>query len=112
MGSDGEKLLSGSDDFTMFLWLPESSKTPVERLLGHQQLINHMAFSPDGRYIASASFDKKVKLWCGRTGKFIATLTGHVGAVYQVAWSADSNHIVSASKDSTVKGKRFNPYFS
>lgn len=53
--------------------------------------------------MASASFDKKIKLWCGRTGKFLATLNGHVGAVYQVAWSPDSNYLVSGSKDSTVK---------
>ena len=67
------------------------------------QLVNHIAFSPDGRYIASASFDKKVKLWCGKTGRFIASLNGHVASVYQVSWSADSNHLVSASKDSTLK---------
>ncbi len=56
-----------------------------------------------GRFLASASFDKKIKLWCGRTGKFFATLNGHVGSVYQVAWSPDSVHLVSCSKDSTVK---------
>lgn len=65
--------------------------------------MNHLAFSPDGRRFASASFDKKVKVWDGRTGTFLATLNGHVGAVYQVAWSADSRLLVSASKDSTVK---------
>ena len=47
--------------------------------------------------------DKKVKLWDGRTGAFLATLTGHVGAVYKVAWSMDSRLLVSASKDSTIK---------
>lgn len=77
----------------MFLWNPSESKTAIARLTGHQQLVNqvrsvvsfllskhikyHMVkvmFSPDTRYIASASFDKSVKLWCGRTGKFIASL--------------------------------------
>ena len=52
---------------------------------------------------ASASFDKKIKVWDGRNGNFVATLTGHVGAVYQVAWSSDSRYLVTASKDSTAK---------
>ena len=55
------------------------------------------------RYLASASFDKKVKIWCGLTGNFITTLTGHVGSVYQVIFSPDSRLVASASKDSTLK---------
>ncbi|KAK5976578.1 Proteasome endopeptidase complex [Trichostrongylus colubriformis] len=99
----GERLVSGSDDFTMFLWNPSESKSAIARLTGHQQLVNQVVFSPDTRYIASASFDKSVKLWCGKTGKFIASLRGHVNAVYQVAWSADSRLLVSGSADSTLK---------
>jgi len=102
-GGTGERLVSGSDDFTLFLWAPQEDKKPLARLVGHQALINHIAFSPDGRFLASASFDKKVKIWCGVSGKFLHTLTGHVGSVYQVAWSADSGYVVSASKDSTCK---------
>ncbi|KAG2790638.1 Notchless 1 [Phytophthora cactorum] len=98
-----ERLVSGSDDFTLFFWEPSESKKPLARLTGHQQPVNHLSFSPDGRYFASASFDKKVKIWNGQTGKFVATLTGHVGAVYQVCWSSDARLIVTASKDSTVK---------
>ena len=67
--SGPERLCSCSDDFTLFLWEPTSSKQPIARLTGHQQLVNHIQFSPDGRYIASASFDKKVKIWDGVTGK-------------------------------------------
>jgi ribosome assembly protein 4 len=102
-GGHQERLVSGSDDYTLFLWHPISDKHPVKRLTGHQQAVNHIQFSPDGRYFASASFDKKVKLWNGYTGDFLRTLTGHVGAVYQVAWSSDSRFLVSASKDSTAK---------
>ena len=101
--SGGEVLVSGSDDFTLFMWRPTEDKAPVARLTGHQQLVNHILFSPDSRYLASASFDKKVKLWCGRTGRFITTFNGHAASVYQLAWSADSCYIVSASKDSTLK---------
>ncbi|CAI2347312.1 unnamed protein product [Caenorhabditis sp. 36 PRJEB53466] len=99
----GEKLVSGSDDFTLFLWSPKETKQAVSRMTGHMQLVNQVVFSPDTRYIASASFDKSVKLWCGRTGKYIASLRGHVGPVYQVAWSADSRLLVSGSSDSTLK---------
>lgn len=98
-----ERLVSGSDDFTLFLWRPEEEKKPLARLAGHQQLINDVRFSPDARLIASASFDKSVKLWDGRTGKFLATFRGHVSRVYQVAWSADSRLMCSGSSDSTLK---------
>ena len=108
-----ELLLSGSDDHTLFLWslsdlgnshTSSSPKPkPLSRLTGHQLQLSHVSFSPDARWAASASFDSSVRLWDGRTGKFVATLRGHVGAVYRVAWSADSRMVCSASRDSTVK---------
>lgn len=102
-GTDEEILVSGSDDFTMFLWSPESSKKPTKRMTGHQQLVNDVKFSPDTRLVASASFDKSVKLWNGRNGEFIAVFRGHIAQVYQLAWSADSRMLVSGSADSTLK---------
>ena len=44
-----------------------------------------------------------MRIWEGKTGKFVATLRGHVGAVYRLAWSADGRMLISASKDSTLK---------
>lgn len=73
-------------------------------MTGHCQTVADVKFSPDGRLLASASFDKSIKLWDGKTGDFITTLRGHVQCVFQVAWSADSRFLVSGSKDSTVKG--------
>lgn len=99
---DAERIVSCSDDFTMFLWKVGASK-PVARLTGHQQPVNDLQSSPDGRLIATASFDHSIRLWDGVSGKFVATLRGHVQAVYSVAWSADSRLIVSGSRDSTVK---------
>ena len=62
-----------------------------------------LQFSPDGKWAASAAWDNSVRIWEGRTGKFIATLRGDVGAVYRLAWSADGRMLMSASKDSTLK---------
>lgn len=98
-----ERLISASDDNTIFLWDPANSQKPIARLLGHQKQVNHVTFSPDGLYIASAGFDNHVKLWNARDGKFIATLRGHVSSVYQCCFSADSRLLVSASKDTTIK---------
>ena len=50
-----------------------------------------------------ASFDKSVKLWCGKTGKFLAAFRGHVRPVYSLSFSADSRLIVTGSSDSTLK---------
>lgn len=102
-GGRPEFLVSGSDDFTLFLWQPSEAKKHIARMTGHQALINDVKFSPNGRLIASASFDKSVKLWDGTTGKFLAAFRGHVSSVYQVAWSADSRLMCSGSSDSTLK---------
>ena len=98
-----ELMVTASDDFTMFLWNPLKSNKPLARMTGHQKLVNHVAFSPDGRYIVSASFDNSIKLWDSRDGRFLHTFRGHVASVYQVAWSADCRLLVSCSKDTTLK---------
>ncbi|KAK9378685.1 WD40-repeat-containing domain protein [Kockiozyma suomiensis] len=111
-GNVTERVVTASDDQTMYLWnlFPNGivseeacNSKPVARMVGHQKPINHVAFSADGRVLASCSFDNSIKIWDGMTGSFLTTLRGHVAAVYMCSWSADSRLLASCSKDCTVK---------
>ena len=70
---------------------------------GHNKDVNSVAFSPDGKTIASGSWDDTIKLWEVSTGKLIKTLTGHASLVNSVAFSPDGKTIASGSQDYTIK---------
>jgi WD40 repeat protein len=77
--------------------------TPVRTLDGHKDAIYSAALSPDGKILATGSYDQKIKLWNLETGKEIKTLSGHNGCVYDLAFRADGKILASASADRTVK---------
>jgi serine/threonine protein kinase len=69
----------------------------------HFYFVNAVAWSPDGKKIASASADTNVQVWNAGTGSNILTYRGHSSKVNAVAWSPNGKRIASASDDQTVQ---------
>lgn len=75
----------------------------VYTLPGHSSFVNSLAISPDGKILASGSWDKTIKIWNLETTELIGTLTGHSDRVNSVAISYDGKMLVSGSSDETIK---------
>ena len=75
----------------------------LQTLKGHTAPVYCVAFSPDGKLLASSSQDKTIRLWNPADGKLIREMKGHTDIVDSIAFSPDGKLLASGSADKSVR---------
>ena len=87
-----------NDNFDTTTYLPR-----VTNLEGHISTLTCVAFSPDGKLLATGSKDKTAKIWDLSSGKALINLEGHTQPISSVAFSPDGKKLATGSEDKTAK---------
>jgi WD40 repeat protein len=100
---DSQLLASGAiDDPVVRIWNASDGRL-VHKLEGHIDWIRSVVFAPDGKTLASGSFDGTVRLWDVATGQLVRVFNGHAGFISSVAFAPDGKSLASSSSDGTVR---------
>ena len=72
-------------------------------VIAHEGGVTSLALSPDASLLASAGYDRTVRLWRVSDGRLAGVLRGHGGTIWSVAWSPDGRWLASAGEDKTIR---------
>jgi WD40 repeat protein len=89
--------------------LRDTAGNQLHHLQGPHDFVFCLTFSPDGQWLASASYDGRVRIWEVATGQQIHLLAGHVGAVSSAAFFPDGRRCITGGDDGTALIWSLNP---
>ena len=98
---DGRQVAAACQDSNVYLL--DTRTRSVRALRGHADQVFSVAFSADGRLLASGDWGGTVRLWEVVTGKQARVLRGHTAAVSGLSFSPDGRRALSGSRDKTVR---------
>ena len=75
----------------------------LSMISGHDKTVTTVAYSPDGRWVASGSWDQSVRIWDAATFEPAAALAGHEGAITSIVYSPDGSRVFSGSRDHSIR---------
>jgi WD40 repeat protein len=99
---DDQTLVCNGENHEILLW-NIATATVVNRFTGHSAIVMGVALHPDGKILASSSFDLTIRLWDIATGECLYTLLGHSQVVWSINFNTQGTQLVSSSFDTTIK---------
>lgn len=100
---DGTRLAASGAEGTIVIFDLSSPERPQHLIEVHSDWVNSIAWSPDGKWLVSASRDQTSKVFAAETGELTLTFSGHPKNVTDAVFAADSQHVISGGDDQRLR---------